>query len=329
MSRIPIYAAAIAALTGFSGAAVAGPADPEIWAPRMAETYVTMMGMDAETADLDAVGADMRRLIAAFGQEPLLAEKGPPAFVQAVELAQHGSVSATRGAMYDLARDILLTAAKMSGQPADSFIPLDIWSDVDPFHAELTLGLGLAASDIAAMDKLKALEAQSGLQVIPAAPSEELVMKAWRQQEDEPVNNVLPTRLQAWADGVEAAWPELNDGEREAALGALFRSEVPSQSLLRKVLGTEDIVHWLAGVDLPMSETERQQSRELVHFMEMGAFAGPLKQPLIEIAQMRAAQGSAAGLGAAATQLMRLNNWSAMTGEMHSWESYRYMTQGY
>ena len=39
--------------------------------------------------------------------------------------------------------------------------------------------------------------------------------------------------------------------------------------------------------------------------------------------------GVGAGVGEAADQLMRLNNWSAMTGEMHSWDAYRYMTQGY
>lgn len=329
MRHIPMFPTFLAALTCASGIALADPVDPAVWAPRMATAYLEMMGTDAEALDPDVVETDMQRLIAAFQQEPLLAEKGPPAFVQAVELAQHGSIPATRGAMYDLSRDILMTAATMSGDPIDSFIPLEVWNDADPFHADLTLGLGLAASDIAAMDRLKALGAQSGSQVIPAASSEQLVMEVWHRQEDEPVNNVLPTRLQAWADGVEAAWPNLNDKEREAALGALFQPEIPPQSVLTKVLGTKDVVHWLAAVDLPMSESERQESDELVHFMEMGAFAGPLKQPLIEIAQMRAAQGSAAGLGAAATQLMRLNNWSAMTGEMHSWESYRYMTQGY
>lgn len=313
---------AIAVLVGATAAVpcMADPADPAIWAPRMAQAWTAMMGPVAQGADPAQVEADMARLVAGFAAQPLLAEKAPPAFVQAAELAHRGSVPATRGAMYDLARDILLTGASMSGQGNDSFAPLALWDRADPFRADLAPGLGLAASDIAALDRLRALDPDA----LPDGSAETLVMQHWAEQADAPVNRILPTRLQAWADGAESAWPDLDAAEREAAVAALFRPEIPPAGMLEKVIGTGDVIHWLAAVDLPMTSAERDASPELIHFMEMGAFAGPLKQPLMEIARARASGG-----GAAANQLMRLNNWGAMYGEMHSWRSYRYMTQGF
>ncbi|SMO45720.1 hypothetical protein [Paracoccus laeviglucosivorans] len=305
--------------------ALAAPADPATVAPLMADAYLAMMGQGAAGADPDVIRADMQRLVEAYAPEPLLAEKAPAAFVQAAELAHQGSVPATRGAMYDLARDILLTAAILADQPPESYAPLKLWAEVDPFRADLVPGLGLAESDVQAVDRLRALD-DGG--VLPSGPARDVAMAAWDKQADQPMNRVLPTRLEAWASGVETAWPDLTPPERETALGVLTRPEIPPAALLEKVIGTEDVIHWLAAVDLPMSKAEREASPELIHFMEMGAFAGPLKAPLMEIAKARAS-GSTAGMGAAANQLMRLNNWGAMTGEMHSWDSYRYMTQGW
>ncbi|WBU57174.1 hypothetical protein [Paracoccus sediminicola] len=315
-------------LASCAATAGAAPADPDIWAPRMAEAYQKMMGSESQPEDAAQIEEDMRRLISAYAVEPLLAEKAPPAFVQAATLAREGSEPATRGAMYDLARDTLTTAAALSGEPAGSFAPLAAWEEADPFEEELITGMGLASSDVAALGRMKALQDQDGLSVIPEGDPAALVHEAW-DGEGQQVNLVFPTRLQAWADGVEAAWPELDASEREAALAVLFREEIPPAATMEKILGTDDVIHWLAAVDIPMTDAEREASPELIHFMEMGAFAGPLKEPLMEIAQLRAAQGSMSGMSSAANQLMRLNNWGAGSYEMHSWESYRYMTQGF
>ncbi|MBC7163284.1 MAG: hypothetical protein H5U26_14435 [Immundisolibacter sp.] len=324
-----------------AGGTSAAPADPALWAPRMAEAWREMLAdarpatdtpalhmPPASGADPAAIEADMARLIAGYAAEPLLAEKAPPAFVQAARLAREAASPASRGVMYDLARDILLTAQILSGKDPDDFAPLRLWAQADPFRAALVPGLGLADSDIAGFERMRALDAQAGLGVLGNEPAAGQVARAWDAQADQPVNRVLPTRLQAWADGVEAAWPRLDAEERAQVLGALTNPRIPPAALLEKVIGTRDVIGWLAAIDVPLTPAEREASPELVHFMQMGAFAGPLKAPLMEIALLRAAQGAAAGAGAAADQLMRLNNWGAMTGEMHSWESYRHMTEG-
>lgn len=313
-------------------AAPAAPADPATWAPRMAEAWREMLAdarPSATAGDPAAIEADMARLIASYGAEPLLAEKAPAAFVQAARLAHGAASPASRGVMYDLARDILLTAQILSGEGPDDFAPLRLWAQADPFRATLVPGLGLADSDIAGFARMQALDAQAGSGVLPDDPAAGQVARAWDAQADQPANRVLPTRLQAWADGVEAAWPRLDAGERAQVLGVLTRAEIPPATVLEKVIGTRDVVGWLAAVEVPLTPSERKASPELVHFMQMGAFAGPLKAPLMEIARLRAARGTAGGAGAAAGQLMRLNNWGVMTGEMHSWESFRYMTEGH
>lgn len=319
-----------------AGKAPAAPADPALWAPRMAQAWHEMLANGRPAAGMPArhtppgfgvdpavIEADMARLIAGYAAEPLLAEKAPPAFVQAARLAREATIPASRGVMYDLARDILLTAQILSGKGPDDFAPLRLWAQADPFRAALGPGLGLADSDIAGFERMKALDAQAGLGALGDEPAARQVARAWDAQAAQPVNRVLPTRLQAWADGVEAAWPHLDAKERALVLGALTRPEMPAATVLEKVIGTHDVIGWLAAVNVPLTPAEREASPELVHFMQMGAFAGPLKAPLMEIARLRAAQG------AAASQLMRLNNWGVMTGEMHSWESYRYMTEGH
>ncbi|MEA3221486.1 hypothetical protein [Immundisolibacter sp.] len=321
-----------------TGGVCAAPADPALWAPRMADAWRQMLasaqpatGKPAPIpsgADAAVIEADMARLIAGFAADPLLAEKAPPAFVQAARLAREAESPASRGVMYDLARIILLTAQLMSGQAPDDFVPLRLWAQADPFRAALVPGQGLADSDIAGFARMKALDAQAGLNVLGDEPAPGQVARFWEAQANQPVNRVLPTRLQAWAAGVEAAWPRLDANERAHVLGALTNPRIPPAALLEKVIGTRDVIGWLAAIDVPLTPAEREASPELVHFMQMGAFAGPLKAPLMEIALLRAAQGAAAGAGAAADQLMRLNNWGAMTGEMHSWESYRHMTEG-
>lgn len=319
----------LTALALLSLPAVARPADPDIWAPQMAAAFIAMIGPAAQDSTPAQIEADMVRLVQAFAGNPVLAENAPQAFVQAALLADQGSIPASRAMAYDMARDILTTAASLSDQPQDSFAPLAIWNRTDPFHAELQTGMGLAQSDVEALARLQDLDARAGFGAIPKGGAQDLMMQVWQSNADQPVNQVLPTRLAAWAEGVAAAWPDLTPAEQELGVAALYRSDMPDPQMLEKVIGTGDVIHWLAAVDVPMTKDERAASPELVMFMEHGAFSGPLQKPLQEIAEMKAAQGSAAGMSAAANQLMRLNNWSAMTGEMHSWESYRYMTQGY
>ena len=112
-------------------------------------------------------------------------------------------------------------------------------------------------------------------------------------------------------------FPDMTEDERRIAAGILESSEVPAPEVMRKVTGTSDFLHWIAAVDVPMSEAEREASPELLKLLDMAAFAGALRQPLVEIADAQGAAGAMAANGAA-VQMMRLNNWSAWTGDGNS-----------
>ncbi|AGT08887.1 hypothetical protein JCM7686_1786 [Paracoccus aminophilus JCM 7686] len=325
-ARLPKILIRAAVLLSLALPLRADPAAPEIWAPRMAEAYLALM--DAPQSERAAVEDGMRRLIASYGPVPALAENAPAAFVQAARLAREAETPATRGVMYDLARDILLTGPMLSGAPAPDVAPLADWARRDPVRAELVPGLVLAESDVAGLARLQQLEAQAGLAVLPKRPAAEIMRAAWEAQADQPLNRLLPTRFQAWAAGVEAAWPRLDRDEREAALAILLRPEVPPPALFQKVIGTEDILLWLGGIDVPLSDAERAASPELISFMEDGAFANALRRPLIALRLAQAEAEGGPGLTPATEALMRLNAWSAASGEMHSWDAHRALTQG-
>ena len=304
---------------------MAEPADPEIWAPKMSEALVTLLGDDAGSKD--QITPDMQRLIEAFADDPLLAEKAPMAFIQAAELARTAENPATRGLAYDLARVVLETAAKHSGEPAGNFAPLIAWQKIDSTLAETT-DLILTRSDGEAIERLAELDPDLAAQILPESPKD-FALDYWNEQDAASANRVLPSRLNAWVAGVESAWPVLSPDERKQAVSILTQEKAPSDAVLQKVIGTRDVIFWLAAMDVPMTDTERADSPELVHFIEMGAFAGPLRAPIESMILSADAPGAAAINAETENQLMRLNNWSASEQEMHSWEAYRYSTEGY
>ena len=305
--------------------AAAQPADPEIWAPKMSEALVMLLGDEA--GPKEQITPDMQRLIEAFADDPLLAEKAPEAFIQAAELARTAENPATRGVAYDLARVVLETAAKHSDAPPGDFAPLAAWQKIDPTLADTT-DLILARSDAEAMGRLAALDPELAAQILPESP-EDLALDYWEEQDASPTNRVLPSRLNAWVAGVEGAWPDLSPDERKQAMSILTQDQAPSDAVLQKVIGTRDVIFWLASMDVPMTDSERAGSPELVHFIDMGAFAGPLRAPIESMILSADAPGAAAINAETENQLMRLNNWSASEQEMHSWKAYRYSTEGY
>lgn len=248
---------------------------------------------------------------------PDLTTKMPKTLRQAAHLAVSAEHPATRAAMNDLTREVLDEALGESGMDASADPTVAAWERADPCLRDSDK-LHLTRSDEAAFARI-AEKAGYESKFSPAS--------FWDESEEVRGNRVLPARMNAWVAGLEAAWPKLSEAERTRAVEILDREDIPSSKLLTKVIGTGDVIGWLGGTRIKFSEAEEAASPELVSFMKDGAFAGPLYETLLA----RAAGGvqGGGGMGASATQLMRLNNWSAMTGEMSSWESYRYMTQGY
>ncbi|MDO5621581.1 MAG: hypothetical protein Q4G24_08945 [Paracoccus sp. (in: a-proteobacteria)] len=270
--------------------------------------------------DPAAAEIELARMIDAWAGQPKVQQRLPAAIEQSARLMMDGAYGATRGMNYDLLRDLIYTLAAESGAAETSRL-VTAWNEVDPFHYVLQPGTGLAASDLEAYSRLKARVGK------PSDPQQ--LIAYWDSQEGNDVNRVLPTRMAAWVEGVEANWDQLSEAERIRAADLIEIDAMPPKSLVRKVTGTDSMVKWIAAVDVKLTKSEQPASPDLRHFTRNGAFAGPMYKPLAEVIALSNQRRASAGAGAAANQLMRLNNWSAMTGEMHSWESYRYMTQGY
>lgn len=328
-SRVILAFSAI--LSGSAPSLFAKSADMEVWAPQMANAFVQLLQPEASAETRQKIEQEMVELGGAYSANEMFADRMPQAFVQAASLAHDGSVPATRGVMYDLARIILVNGADMSGKPEDSFETLRIWNAADPIREEFLPGMGLAQSDIDALDRLRALDVAGGYNAMPPAnSSEELIVTAWRGMTND-VDKVFPTKLNAYVDGVEANWDKLSPEEQKRAVSIFTAEDFPKPELTKKMLGADDYVFWLGTVLLPMSDEEEKASKELVHLVDNGVFSGPMEKPLTDlIVAMRQKQSAGGGdLSGATLQLFRLNNYGAAMGEMHSWEAYRYGTMGY
>lgn len=115
------------------------------------------------------------------------------------------------------------------------------------------------------------------------------------------------SRVDAWAFGTMTAWRELSPEERQIAVSVIAEDAVPARSLLTKVIGTPDVVFWLAGVDIGLSEAEQEAYPALHAFMRAGHLAGGVESMLTDrLLQL----GAAAQIGANANltlMMMELN----------------------
>lgn len=297
--------------------AVSAEAAPGELTAAAANDLAALIGPEAPPPEQIRAGLDA--IFARFAAErPKLAKAMPAALAQAAHLARTAEHPATRAAMGDLAREALEAAIVAAGMDPAADPVASAWAKADPGVREMDK-LHLTRADDDAFRRIAAKAGYSGTFDVAGF---------WDESAPKQGNRMLPARMNAWAAGVEAAWPKLDPAERTRVVEVLDRKDVPSTKLLKKVIGTGDIVGWLTATDMTLTKAERAASPDLVGFMDKGAFAGPLAPTLV--ARAAASRGGGGvGIGGAATQLMRLNNWSAMTGEMSSWESYRYMTQGY
>lgn len=313
-----------AALATVLAAICAGPGlagdDP---AGQVAQALVPVYRQIGAAYDPVAAENQIRDMIDALGDRPDLQARLPAAIEQGAHLVISAEYMATRAMVYDLLRDMVWTLADHSVGDADAAPLVVAWSQADPIRLPFQPGTGLAESDISAYARLRAL---GGKDTDPAP-----LIAYWQEQADHPINRILPSHLSAWVDGLEAVWGDLTDAERAIAVAIADEEteDLPTAGVVRKVTHSDDFIMWLAAIDLPLTDAERKASPDLLHYANAGAFAGPLLKPLTEIAALGSGSVGGNPLAGATNQLMRLNNWSAMTGEMHSWESYRYMTQGY
>lgn len=280
-------------------AAAAGDAES------IADALLPVMAEQGAVVERDVAVAALQRQIDALKAEPTLAGTLPRAFAQAARLAATAESPATRGMMLDLTRESLATGAALAGDPAADPL-MAAWQKADPLLHETSGGAGLAQTDIDAIARLRKLAGE------PEGDAAADVEAEWqRLSASGPATDLIwPGRFNAWADGTAAAWDDLTPDERRIATSILTDDEVPPAEVLRKVTGTEDFLGWLAAYSVPMSEAERSASPELSSLIASAAFAGALREPIVE-AMTASAGVSAMSPNSAAMQLFRLNN--AMT----------------
>ena len=115
------------------------------------------------------------------------------------------------------------------------------------------------------------------------------------------------SRLDAWAAGTLAVWKDLSPTERHIAASVVTQSQMPPARLLRQVIGSTDLLLWLAGMNLAFNENERAAYPELMAYLEAGYMAGSIDAIL---AKRVARMNGLAELNAkmmATTTMMELN----------------------
>lgn len=268
-------------------------------------------GVDA-AAFRTSIEAAIARLAEAH---PELTPALPQTLAQAAHLALTAEHPASRATMVDMTRDVLGAVVDLGGTDPAAEAVTAAWALADPV-VQSAEQQQLTAADVAGFDRLQQRAGHAG--TISA-------QEFWTRNAGDGAMLMFPARLNAWAAGVEAAWTGLDADQQLRAARVLEVEAVPDPALLEPVIGTADMIGWLAGTDVPLTPAEQAGAPDLLRFMQSGAFAGALAPALAARAMAGAAMATPSP---AAGQLMRLNNWSAMTGESSSWESYRYMTQG-
>ena len=213
--------------------------------------------------------------------------------------AQH---PATRVVMSDMMRQLIANSVsnpKRSG--VVSFV-----DGANPMVREIYLGVGMSQRDLKAAFALDGLARQlpdRAENLIPDASGAKGVFDRVTTSfaNSPPGNQQFIARLDAWAEGVIAAWPSLSAADRRTVAGVTSSSKVPGSALVQRVTGSRDLVLWLAGMDLAFTSEERTAHPALMTFLK----AGNMSAGATAMVARRAAFSQMAG---SIATMMRLND---------------------
>ena len=195
-------------------------------------------------------------------------------------LARNAEHPATRAVMCDLHRQLV---ENLVADPATS-ASLALLEEANPLLQALDLGVGLAASDVVAAGALEALSAS--LPEDPTAagppPNDAALRIAEAFAAEKPGNQQFVARLDAWHAGLVAAWPSLSEDERRLAAGVATEPAVPPPDLVAKVTGAADLIDWLGGLDVALTDAERAAEPSLVTFLGEGHMTGGATQMILD-----------------------------------------------
>jgi hypothetical protein len=98
-------------------------------------------------------------------------------------------------------------------------------------------------------------------------------IRATIAEASEPVLYAI-AHAEAWGAGVVAAWDDLDLAARRQLVGRADRTEPVPPELLERVIGTDDVLRWIGGVEIGLTPAERVRHPELVAYLEAYALAG-------------------------------------------------------
>lgn len=229
------------------------------------------IGRELSAAERSALEAETRQALE-FDRDGF--SSNVPVIVEASMAMRTTKNRATHGVLYDTLRQVLAESFAVEAEPT----ALKLFVPEDHLIGEHQPGMGLAFSDVYASAWLRALhEGQFDhpkdvklTDEFIAAHVEELVEKF---PGEVPENQQVMSRMNAWAAGVEAAWPNMNADERRAAVAVSTTPDIPAEDVVEKVTGTRDVIKWIAGMDLALDDEMRAQYPALVKYHEDGRTA--------------------------------------------------------
>lgn len=187
---------------------------------------------------------------------------------------------------------------------------LDLVGQADPMIHPVEPGIGMTQSDLSWAVMLEAMR-----QDLPDDPKEltltndqiklltDQIIRTF-QKEPTGAKHFL-AHLDAWAFGVISAWPELTPEERKIAVSVVTEAVIPPEPLMTKIIGAQDVLYWLAGIDVGLTQSELDAYPQLASYLSDGYMAGSIADLLAKRVTM---MGDKAAQAATLNMMMDLNH---------------------
>ncbi|MEM8693442.1 MAG: hypothetical protein AAGG57_16345 [Pseudomonadota bacterium] len=191
-------------------------------------------------------------------------------------------------------------------------LALELASADDPMVNQFEIGVGMTERDLGWAIMLEAMKAN-----LPDDPRQMTIGNDQAANLMQEINGSFYeknngekhfiSRVDAWAFGTINAWADLSPDERLIAVSVVSEKAVPSPDLMQKVIGSQDILFWLAGMDIGLTEGEKRRYPELNTYLSEGYMAGGVDGLLAErVRRTGGGVGAASGLGTV-NMMMELN----------------------
>lgn len=245
-------------------------AGPEIYLQDIVSSIDTMTSQLNPTQEIQ-IAAEAAAAIAAH-PNPEIYEKVVPHLDALAQLAQSAQRPSTQVRAGELYRQLLVKLIPGRG------LGLQLLDAQNPMLIPADPGIGVTEADVIWTIKLQQLAAAPGEEFNPAALEDNAAIR--RRAEihrrftlETEGSRYFLISADAWGAGVEAVWGELNPQERQIAASVTTKPDIPDAEILRKVIGTDNLLDWVLGIDIGLSDEEKARYPDLTTFLASGALA--------------------------------------------------------